>query len=119
AAAAAVPPLAPAPPSPPGASLARGRLVGRELELREALAALDEAAAGARVLLVEGEPGIGKTRLVEEVAAEAARRGLAVHWGRAFEGGVTPALWPWLGPLRELAADLGDAGAVPELGAPL
>ncbi|HEX6418074.1 MAG TPA: BTAD domain-containing putative transcriptional regulator [Acidimicrobiales bacterium] len=111
-------PAAPAAAEPsPGAPPARGRLVGRELELRQALAALDEAAAGARVLLVEGEPGIGKTRLVEEVAAEAARRGVAVHWGRAFEGGATPALWPWLGPLRELAADLGEAGAVPELGA--
>ena len=104
------PPVAAPPPGLAG-------FVGRELDLRQALAALDEAREGARVVLVEGEPGIGKTRLVEEVAAEAARRGVAVHWGRAFEGGATPALWPWLAPLRALVAGLGPAEVPPELGA--
>ena len=90
-------------------------LVGRDVELRQAIAALDESRTGTRVVLVEGEPGIGKTRLVEELAAQAAARGTEVHWGRAFEGGVAPALWPWLPPLRALAA--GNAARVPpELG---
>jgi DNA-binding SARP family transcriptional activator len=103
-------------PSPAAAPLpGLAGFVGRDLELRQALAALDEAREGARVVLVEGEPGIGKTRLVEEVAAEAARRGVAVHWGRAFEGGATPALWPWLAPLRALVA--GPAEVPAELGA--
>ena len=91
-------------------------LVGREVELRQAIAALDEARSGTRVVLVEGEPGIGKTRLVEELAAQAAARGTAVQWGRAFEGGVAPALWPWLPPLRALAAR-DPALVPPELGA--
>ncbi|HEX5945637.1 MAG TPA: BTAD domain-containing putative transcriptional regulator [Acidimicrobiales bacterium] len=91
-------------------------LVGREVELRQAIAALDEARSGTRVVLVEGEPGIGKTRLVEELAAQAAAQGTAVHWGRAFEGGVAPALWPWLPPLRALAAR-DPAVVPPELGA--
>jgi DNA-binding SARP family transcriptional activator len=91
-------------------------LVGRDVELRQAIASLDEARTGTRVVLVEGEPGIGKTRLVEELAAQAAARGTAVHWGRAFEGGATPAFWPWLSPLRALVARSGTAAAVaPEL----
>ncbi|HET9611662.1 MAG TPA: BTAD domain-containing putative transcriptional regulator [Acidimicrobiales bacterium] len=114
-AAAAPPERGAAPPTAPLPGLAG--FVGRELELRQALAALDEAREGARVVLVEGEPGIGKTRLVEEVAAEAARRSVAVHWGRAFEGGATPALWPWLAPLRAIVAGLGPDEVAPELGA--
>jgi DNA-binding SARP family transcriptional activator len=90
-------------------------LMGRDVELRQAIAALDESRTGTRVVLVEGEPGIGKTRLVEELAAQAAARGTAVHWGRAFEGGVAPALWPWLPPLRALAAR-SSARVPPELG---
>ncbi len=105
---------APTPPAAPVVATAGGSaeddemapagLVGREVELRQAIAALDEARSATRVVLVEGEPGIGKTRLVEELAAQATARGTSVHWGRAFEGGVAPALWPWLPPLRALAA---------------
>jgi DNA-binding SARP family transcriptional activator/tetratricopeptide (TPR) repeat protein len=109
-------------PAPPPAEPGVGRraagagLVGREVELRQAVAALDEAHAAARVVLVEGEPGIGKTRLIEEVAAQASARGMAVLWGRAYEGGATPAFWPWLPPLRALVAQLGpDTEVAPEL----
>jgi DNA-binding SARP family transcriptional activator/tetratricopeptide (TPR) repeat protein len=98
-------------PGPPSSS----RLVGRDLELRRAVAALDETGTGTRVVVVEGEPGIGKTRLVEELAAEAAARGTAVHWGRAFEGGATPALWPWLAPLRALVRQQGSDVVASEL----
>jgi tetratricopeptide (TPR) repeat protein len=103
-------PTSAAPPPPghdilAGISLAPGaRLVGRDAELRQVLAALDEARGAPRVVLVEGEPGIGKTRLVEELAAVATARGMAVLWGRAFEGGAAPAFWPWLPPLRALVA---------------
>jgi DNA-binding SARP family transcriptional activator len=90
-------------------------LVGREVELRQAIAALDESRAAARVVLVEGEPGIGKTRLLEELAAEARRRGAVVHWGHTFEGGATPAFWPWLPVVRALVARGGSASAAPEL----
>ena len=90
-------------------------LVGREVELRQAIAALDEARAAARVVLVEGEPGIGKTRLLEELTAEARRRGVTVLWGHAYEGGATPAFWPWLPVVRALVARGGAAAAAPEL----
>jgi DNA-binding SARP family transcriptional activator len=89
--------------------------VGRHIELRTAIAALDEARSAVRIVLVEGEPGIGKTRLVEELAAEAERRGHSVHWGRAHEGGATPAFWPWLPVVRALVAQGGPAADAREL----
>lgn len=79
-----------------------GRLVGRKHELFQLLAALDEAGAGARMVVIEGEPGIGKTRLCEELTDEAGHRGLPVWWGRAHEGDGAPAFWPWLTILRPL-----------------
>jgi DNA-binding SARP family transcriptional activator len=106
-------PAEPAPaPAPPRAD----RLVGRDAELARLLEALDEASACLRVAVIEGEPGIGKTRLAEEVGAEATRRGAMVLWGRSFEGGAAPALWPWLPPLRALvAAQPQPARLAPEL----
>ena len=102
-------------PAPAPDALRPDRLVGRDAELAQLLGALDEAGAGLRVALVEGEPGIGKTRLAEEVGAEAARRGALVLWGRTFEGGAAPALWPWLPPLRALVATTPEAQLSPGL----
>jgi DNA-binding SARP family transcriptional activator len=91
-------------------------LVGRDGELRQVMLALDEARTATRVVLVEGEPGIGKTRLIEEAAFAAAARGAVVLWGRAFEGGAAPAFWPWLPPLRTLVGRLDtDAELAPQL----
>ena len=62
---------------------------------------LESALAGrGRVTLLVGEPGIGKTRTAEELAAEARRRGALVLVGRAYEGEGAPAFWPWLHVLR-------------------
>jgi DNA-binding SARP family transcriptional activator len=93
----------PAPAGPSGE-----QFLGRTGELAELLAVLDEAGSATRVAIIEGEPGIGKTRLAEEVTREAARRGDTVLWGRAFEGGAAPAFWPWLPPLRTLVEQLSS-----------
>ncbi len=53
-------------------------------------------AGGAGLVLVAGEPGIGKTRLLEEVAATAARSGALVAWGQSPPSAGTPAMWPWV-----------------------
>jgi DNA-binding CsgD family transcriptional regulator len=66
-----------------GVSSAAG-LVGREAELALAAAAVGQASEGrASVLVIEGEAGIGKTRLVQAIAADARSRGGAVFCGQA------------------------------------
>jgi DNA-binding winged helix-turn-helix (wHTH) protein/predicted ATPase len=69
-------------------------IVGRERELASLLSGLDEAAAGRGrlVFLVSGEPGIGKTRLADEIAAMAETRGVAVLLGHCFEEEAVPFL---------------------------
>jgi DNA-binding CsgD family transcriptional regulator len=60
--------------------------VGRSAEVTRLEAAVDAAAAGSvRVVLIEGEPGIGKTRLLAELVEIARRRGFAIKSGRAEE----------------------------------
>jgi hypothetical protein len=97
--------------------------VGREHELQTLAGLLARAGAGSGgLVLVSGEPGIGKTRLLEEAAARAASAGFAVAWGRAYEVGGAPTYWPWIEALRGLLArPLGEAAGelvelLPELG---
>jgi tetratricopeptide (TPR) repeat protein len=79
-------------------------IVGRTTELAELVGGLDEARQGrGGVWFVTGEPGIGKTRLVEEVAERAIGAGASVHWGRCWEAGGAPAYWPWIEVLRALS----------------
>ena len=65
--------------------LSAAPLVGRGRESNAILAHLDAAAAGteARVLLFAGEPGIGKSRLLDELARAGQARGARVLRGRA------------------------------------
>ncbi len=92
--------------------------VGRDEELARLTTALDDACAGrGRIFVVSGEPGIGKTRLADELAARAGERGMRVAWGRCWEAGGAPAFWPWIQALREIVGDELLASALPELGA--
>ncbi len=85
-----------------------GIFVGRDHELRTLDALLDAAMAGeGNVALVSGEPGVGKTRLVEELTRRAEARGFVVAWGRSWEGEGTPAYYPWLQVLRRLRGSFG------------
>ena len=81
---------------------AAGVFVGRERELSQLLAGLDDAFAGrGRLFLVCGGAGVGKTRLADEVAARAKERGARILWGRAWkEGEGAPDYWPWRQALR-------------------
>jgi len=68
----------------------RGPFVGRQNEMRQLVGALDavlETRAGLAIC-VRGEPGIGKTRLVEELRANAVARGYACHAGHVLDFGV-------------------------------
>jgi DNA-binding SARP family transcriptional activator len=75
--------------------------VGREAELDDLLAGLEGALAGRGGLcLIAGEPGIGKSRLTEELVSRARERGAEVLVGRCWEAGGAPAYWPWMQALR-------------------
>jgi len=79
----------------------RGAFVGREAELAELVAGLESAIAGrGRLFLLVGEPGIGKSRLADELIAAARARDVQVLVGRCWEAGGAPAYWPWVQSLR-------------------
>jgi hypothetical protein len=81
-------------------------LIARADELRTLTACLDEAAGGqGGCVLVAGEAGIGKTRLLEALSDQGRVRGFRVAWGRAWESADAPAFWPWREVLAELRAE--------------
>jgi DNA-binding CsgD family transcriptional regulator len=76
-------------------------LIGRDDEVALLTGCVHEVAAGqGRAVLIEGEPGIGKTALVRIACAEAAQRGCQVFWGAGDELGQTLPLSPFLDGLR-------------------
>ena len=109
------------------AAAASGELVGRHAELAQ----LDEwwrAPAGERVMLLAGDPGIGKTRLLAETSVRAFASGALVLAGRAPEETLVPyqpfleALGHYISraPLEELRSVAREYGAeigrlIPEL----
>jgi len=84
-----------------GVATGREPLVGRQEELAFLGDRLADARAGSgHVVLVCGPAGIGKTRLVEELAAAA--DGMQVGWGGAVDDAGMPPLWPWIRAVRDL-----------------
>jgi hypothetical protein len=76
-------------------------IIGRERELETFNAAFDRMLAGRRQLvLIAGEPGIGKTRCAEALADIAEDKGALVLWGRCHEEAGAPPYWPWVQILR-------------------
>ncbi len=94
-------------PQPAGPQDAEA-FVGRSRELTMLSAALRQAAVGdARLALISGEPGIGKTELARAFARAAAKDGALVLWGSAWEDGGAPPYWPWVQVLRSYARQAG------------
>ncbi|MDX2166547.1 MAG: BREX system ATP-binding domain-containing protein [Deltaproteobacteria bacterium] len=91
----------------------RPLFVGREQELERLLHELDLAAGGQpRLVLVVGEAGIGKTRLLRELQVRAHQRGVTVCAGRGYDEFTVPFLpvLDALGPrLRALPGPVVDA----------
>jgi hypothetical protein len=98
---------------------APGRVfVGRNPELGELRAGLDRAMAGrGSVLLVAGEPGIGKSELADRLGAEASTRGAEVLWGRSWEGEGAPPYWPWAQIIRSHVGEREGAALESTFGA--
>ncbi|MEV7890863.1 ATP-binding protein [Streptomyces sp. NPDC002817] len=84
-----------------------GTLIGRTEELATLRRVVERALAGDTAIgVVEGEPGAGKTRLLEEAAAVAGRLGAFAVWGSCLEGDGTPAMWPWEQALSQVVRSL-------------
>ncbi|MDA1256673.1 MAG: protein kinase, partial [Chloroflexi bacterium] len=103
-------------------SLAGGVFVGRQQEMDQLKAALEDVLGGrGRLVTLAGEPGIGKTRISEELATYAGLRGAKVLWGRCYETGGQPPYWPWVQAIRsyvretdpdELRRQMGSSASV-------
>lgn len=100
--------------------------IGRRVELAVLDNAMQQSLAGqGRLVLLSGDPGIGKTHTAQEFASRAEQQGMRVFWGRCYEEPGAPLYWPWLQLLRgwleetdsvlpgEMAGS--DAGVIAEL----
>src|SRR5262245_44840882 len=113
--------VAPVAGSPPGSlrrSVPRGRagkgeaalpLLGRDALLARVRAALVETSRGrGRFLLLSGESGVGKTRMLDAVADAAREHGVRLARGGCREAGG-PAFAPWSQALESLFTATSDA----------
>ena len=104
--------------------------IGRGKEMAHLRKAVDSTLANhGRLQIIAGEPGIGKTRLVEELSIYAEEQGILLLRGRCYQERGTPPYWPWIQIVRQylagvdadsLATDLGGgasmvATVVPEI----
>jgi class 3 adenylate cyclase len=110
----------------PGLVLSRTPFVGRDGELARIKSKLADARTGrGGLVMLVGEPGIGKSRMIEEFIEQARSDGAAVLFGACFEGEWVPPFAPFAdaidGYVKEAAAealraDLGhSAGAIARL----
>ncbi len=94
------------------------RLIGRSRELADLVEAHAISSSGQRAaLFVSGEPGIGKTRLLEDFTAQARDRGSLVLRGGCYEDAASLAFGPFVEILRQLAhhREGMDPGPTPDL----
>ena len=107
-----------------------GTFVGRQREMVELRATLEDVSSGrGRIVMLSGDPGIGKTRTAQEFALYATSRCAESLWGRCYEGQGAPPYWPWIQIIRsciqnrnpeQIRSTLGSgaadiAGVVPEV----
>ena len=82
-----------------------GIFVGREAEMEVLCAGLESAQAGhGRLILLAGEPGIGKTRTAQEIASRARRQDADVAMACCQSAEGAPPFWPWVQIVRALAS---------------
>jgi DNA-binding SARP family transcriptional activator len=107
------------PPADLGVALGeeRGPFVGRDRELQRLRLAVNDALEGHGGLVVlVGEPGIGKTQTALELGRYAVERGVCVLWGRCYEREGAPPYWPWVQAIRAYVASITPGELRAELG---
>ncbi len=98
--------------------LAGGVFVGRQREMGELKACLEDALSGrGRLVTLVGEPGIGKTRTAQELATYAGLRSAQVLWGRCYEEQGMPPYWPWVQAIRSYVRERDPEQLRSEMGA--
>ena len=84
----------------------RDVFVGRRHEMDVLKAALEDSLAGnGRLVMLAGEPGIGKTRTATEFSAYSEMRGAKMLWGRCYERMGAPPYWVWRQAVRSYARE--------------
>jgi predicted ATPase len=82
--------------------ITHGPWIGRPREMAQASQIWQKAASGeGQVLLIDGEPGIGKTRFVQELTTQARAAGAHVMTGECFPEGSAP-----YAPVAQMIGDL-------------
>ncbi|HET7760783.1 MAG TPA: BTAD domain-containing putative transcriptional regulator, partial [Phycicoccus sp.] len=104
-----------------GGSAPSWAMVGRDAERAVVAEVVGAAVSGMPgAVLVVGDPGTGKTRLVEDAVSGAAARGAATAVGRCSQDDGAPPLWPWYALLDQLGveppAELAAANGADEIG---
>jgi class 3 adenylate cyclase/tetratricopeptide (TPR) repeat protein len=100
-----------------GVLLTRTPFVGRGKEMARLRAKLDEARAGhGGLVMLVGEPGIGKSRTIEEFAEQARAGGALVLVGRCFEGEWAPPYAPFVEAIAGYAKDADPDALRADLG---
>jgi len=107
-----------APTLAPGLNLLTfGHFVGREHEMAVLRASVEACLSGQGSLVtIAGEPGIGKSRVAEEIGVYARLRGLQVLVGRGYEGEGSPSFWPWIQALRSYVHERDPQTLLSEMG---
>src|SRR5215469_5604950 len=91
--------------------------VGRANQMAALHAAIDAALSGqASLVMIAGEPGIGKTRLAEEAGAYARLRGAQVLVGRCYEGEAASPYSPFVEAIREYLSTRPEDALRAEMG---
>ncbi|HLK35649.1 MAG TPA: AAA family ATPase [Polyangiaceae bacterium] len=108
--AAAPPPATVDPPSADAPFVGRAHAIERV----ETLVAQARNGRG-HIVVVAGEPGIGKTHLAEVLSARATGRGVACAWGHCRANTLGPAFWPFVQALRTARAASLPAGVLDDV----
>ncbi len=90
-----------------------GMMVGRERELAAVLSGLEDAASRrGRLFLISGEPGVGKTRLADEVAAAADTHRMTILLGHCSEHDEAVAYLPFVEILENFVERASNADSL-------